>query len=348
MTNAALDEFNFEYAKSISEQANQYMELHQVAPSPKNFAVWFSYARGDLPELKRTIDVLVAGRKPFDSWTNRELYRTYIALASDATIVGDLPERFRSVMVDADRYVTDAIADNHTQLQAIDMMVNQASIGIDPKQLVMRLMDELRGAAKRASQLEVNLSETSRELDILRESLNQAEQRANTDTLTGLANRGAFEEFLRAAQIQAMERGLALSLLMIDIDHFKRFNDDYGHGVGDQVLRLIAASLRDRLRENDLAARYGGEELVGVLPGANLAVSKAVGERIRRAIAECRLTRRSTGEVLPRVTVSIGIAQFRLGESATQFIERCDKALYLAKRAGRNRVISEACIEGGL
>lgn len=348
MTNVALDELDLEYAKSISDRAIQYMDLHQVARSPRNFAVWFSYARGDVPELKRTIDVLVAGKKRFDSRTSRELYRTYIASTSDATIVGNLPERFRSVMMDADRFVTDAIADNHTQLQAIDEMVDQASIGIDPKQLVMRLMDELSGAAKRATQLEANLSETSQELDTIRESLNQAEQRANTDAVTGLANRGAFEEFLRSAQIQAMEGGLPLSLLMIDIDHFKRFNDDYGHGVGDQVLRLIATSFRDRLRENDLAARYGGEELVGVLPGATLAVCEAVGERIRRAIEECRLTRRSTGEALPGVTVSIGIAQFRLGESATQFVERCDKALYLAKRTGRNRVMSEACIKRSL
>lgn len=348
MSNAALDEFELEYAKSISDRANQYMDLHQVAPSPANFAVWFSYVRGDVPELKRTIDVLVAGKKRFDCRTSRELYKTYIASTSDAKVVGDLPERLRSVMMDAGRFVTGAIADNRTQLQAIDEMVDQAGIGIDPKQLVKRLMDELSGAAKRASQLEVNLSETSRELDTIRESLNRAEQRANTDTLTGLANRGAFEEFLRSAQIQAMEGGLPLSLLMIDIDHFKRFNDDFGHGVGDQVLRLIATSLRDRLRENDLAARYGGEELVGVLPGAALAVCEAVGERIRHAIGECRLTRRSTGEALPGVTVSIGVAQFRLGESATQFIERCDKALYLAKRTGRNCVISEACIEGSL
>lgn len=133
---------------------------------------------------------------------------------------------------------------------------------------------------------------------------------------------------------------------MIDIDHFKRFNDDFGHGVGDQVLRLIATTLRDRLRENDLPARYGGEELIAVLPGATLAVCEAVGERIRRSIAECRLTRRSTGETLPGVTVSIGIAQFRFGESITQLIERCDEALYLAKRTGRNRIVTELRVEG--
>ncbi|MEA2830450.1 MAG: diguanylate cyclase, partial [Bradyrhizobium sp.] len=167
------------------------------------------------------------------------------------------------------------------------------------------------------------------------------EERAKTDTLTGLPNRRALDEFFRAAQIAAMEKGGALSVLLIDIDHFKTFNDNFGHGVGDQVLRLMAKVLRERVREIDLPARYGGEELIAVLPGAELATCEAVAERIRRAVSECRITRRSTGEDLPGVTVSIGVGQFQLGESMTDLIERCDRALYLAKRTGRNRVVTE-------
>ncbi len=346
MTDAAPDEIDLDYARAIADRANRYMDLYAIAPTPENFSIWFSYSRGDVPELKRTIDVLIAGKKRFDAMTSRELHKTYIASGFTAEIAGDLPEQFKSVMTDASQYVSDAIADNQTQMLAMDEMADQASSGIDPKHLVKRLMGELNNAATRSSQLQSNLSETSRELDAIRESLNHAEQRANTDTLTGLPNRRAFDECLRIAQIEAMEGGLPLGLLMIDIDHFKRFNDNFGHGVGDQVLRLIATTLRDRLRENDLPARYGGEELIAVLPGATLAVCEAVGERIRRSIAECRLTRRSTGETLPGVTVSIGIAQFRFGESITQLIERCDEALYLAKRTGRNRIVTELRVEG--
>jgi diguanylate cyclase len=138
-----------------------------------------------------------------------------------------------------------------------------------------------------------------------------------------------------------MEKGEPLSVLLIDIDHFKTFNDNFGHGVGDQVLRLMASVLRDRVRENDLPARYGGEELIAVLPGANLATCVAVAERIRRSISECRITRRSTAEILPSITVSIGVGQFQLGESMADLIERCDRALYLAKSGGRNRVAAE-------
>ena len=104
----------------------------------------------------------------------------------------------------------------------------------------------------------------------------------------------------------------------------------------------MAKVLRERVREIDLPARYGGEELIAVLPGADLATCAVVAERIRRALAECKITRRSTGEALPGITVSIGVAQFQLGESMADLIERCDRALYLAKRSGRNRVVTES------
>ena len=146
---------------------------------------------------------------------------------------------------------------------------------------------------------------------------------------------------LRLSQIAAMEKDEALSVFLIDIDHFKKFNDDYGHQVGDQVLRLVAKVLQEGVREVDLAARYGGEELIAVLPGADLQSCTAVAERIRSRIAEARLTRRATGKEIGSITVSIGVAQFQGGESMADLIDRCDQALYLAKKMGRNRVATE-------
>ena len=209
-------------------------------------------------------------------------------------------------------------------------------------------LDPTRVSPRALTAMEANFVEASKELDTIRDSLNKSEERAKTDTLTGLPNRRALEEFFRAAQMAAMESGEPLSVLLIDIDHFKKFNDNFGHGVGDQVLRLMASVLRERVRENDLPARYGGEELIAVLPGAELATCEVVAERIRRAISEARITRRSTGELLPTITVSIGVGQFRMGESMAELIERCDRALYRAKGAGRNRVVTEIEVDGEL
>src|SRR6202041_1891190 len=186
-------------------------------------------------------------------------------------------------MAEAQRFVTQAIADNHPQIRAIGDVAERAESGIDPRPLVECLVDELTKAAARASKLEVNLGETSRELDIIRESLNKAERQANTDTLTGLPNRRALDEFLRASQTAAMETGEPLSVLLIDIDRFKRFNDNFGHGVGDQVLRLMAKALRDGVREKNLPARYGGGEMIAGLPRADLAACETLPERLRRS-----------------------------------------------------------------
>jgi len=142
-----------------------------------------------------------------------------------------------------------------------------------------------------------------------------------------------------------MEAGTPLSILMIDIDHFKAFNDTYGHQVGDQVLRLVGKVLQESVRECDLAARYGGEELMAILPGASLEACEEVAERVRSRVSDARLTRRATGEEISSVTISIGVAQFRMGETADGMIERGDKALYQAKRMGRNCTVKELAEE---
>jgi diguanylate cyclase len=249
-------------------------------------------------------------------------------------------------MSSAKQFLNTAIADNRTQMAAINDVSERSEAGVDPKLLIESLMSELAKAATRATKLEVGFMEQSRELDTIRDSLIKSEERAKTDTLTGLPNRRALEEFFRTAQIAAMEQGDAVSALLIDIDHFKRFNDEFGHGVGDQVLRLMAKVLREQVREIDLPSRYGGEELIVVMPSADLAACAAIAERIRRSIAECKMTRRSTGEALPGITVSIGVAQFQGGESMADLIDRCDQALYLAKKMGRNRVVTETELEG--
>jgi diguanylate cyclase len=122
-------------------------------------------------------------------------------------------------------------------------------------------------------------------------------------------------------------------------------NDIYGHLIGDQVLRLVARVLKDSVRDSDLVARYGGEELFAVMPGITLAACKEVAERVRRRISDAKLKKRTTGEEIGSVAVSIGIAQFRLAESADALIERCDRGLYQAKSAGRNRTVTESEIE---
>jgi diguanylate cyclase len=341
MTGEPIGDMDVEYARTVADRALRAMSEHAVPATPHNFSVWFNYVMGASPALRKTIDILIAGKRKFDASINRELYVTYIDAQSDPTAAANFPDRLRGVIAGAKKFVATAISDSRTQIETLGEVSSQFEATCDPRPIIETLVNELTSAIARASTLEANFNETSQELDKIRDSLKVAEQRSNTDALTGLANRHGLEEFLRSAQIASMEMGDPLSILMIDIDHFKKFNDSHGHQVGDQVLKLVAKVLQDSVRDVDLAARYGGEELIAVLPGADVSRCADAAERIRRRIAEARLTRRSTGRELGNVTVSIGVAQFRLAEAAEAMIERCDRALYQAKRAGRNRVVTE-------
>ena len=125
---------------------------------------------------------------------------------------------------------------------------------------------------------------------------------------------------------------------MMDIDHFKTFNDSFGHQVGDQVLRLVAKCLIDGIKGKDVAARYGGEEFIIILPETELASAVAVGNSLRKTVANKDVINRNTGERLARITMSVGVAQFSGEEGVDELIGRADAALYTAKHNGRNQV----------
>ena len=346
MAGELIGDMDVEYATTVADRAIRSMSQQSVPATPSNFSVWFDYAMGTSPGLRKTIDILIGNKRKFDPSINHELYVTYVNPQFGPGATGDFPERLRGVIAGAKQFLTTAITDNRTQIEALGEVSSQFQATSDPRPIIEKLVAELSKATTRASALETNFLATSRELNKIRDSLKVAERRSNTDALTGLANRRSLDEFLRSAQIAAMEKGEALGILMIDIDHFKKFNDTYGHQVGDQVLRLVAKVLQDNVRDVDLAARYGGEELIAVLPGTDLVACAVTAERIRGRISEARLTRRTTGQEIASVTVSIGVSQFRLAESAEAMIERCDRGLYQAKRLGRNRTVTENELDG--
>jgi diguanylate cyclase len=159
-----------------------------------------------------------------------------------------------------------------------------------------------------------------------------------TDALTNIANRKAFDEALTRDCHDAEAGGQPLTLAVVDIDHFKKFNDTWGHQTGDQVLRYVASVLARFCKAPRLAARYGGEEFAMIFPGEQAAQVAAGLEAVRAEIGSRSLKRRSTNEDLGAVTVSMGVAERQRGETTAALIERADGALYASKHAGRNLV----------
>ena len=161
-----------------------------------------------------------------------------------------------------------------------------------------------------------------------------------TDPLTHIANRKAFDEAMEAGR-KAADAGDDVCLLMCDIDHFKKFNDSWGHQTGDQVLRLVASCMAENVKGRDTAARYGGEEFAVLLRGTTLQSATMVADQIRSTVETKKLVKKSTGDVLGTITISIGVAKFAPGETAETVIRRADACLYGAKHSGRNLVINQ-------
>jgi diguanylate cyclase len=189
--------------------------------------------------------------------------------------------------------------------------------------------------------LEERLLLSKSEISNLQQSLEAIRAESLTDPLTGLGNRKYFDRMIEQAVQSALTQNEPLSLLMFDIDHFKSFNDSYGHLTGDQVLRLVAMSLKQTIKGQDITARYGGEEFAVVLPSTGLRQALTVADHIRRAVMAKELKKKSTGEILGRVTISVGVSMLKQGDDTDSLIERADACLYAAKRNGRNRVICE-------
>ena len=204
------------------------------------------------------------------------------------------------------------------------------------------LTTETVRAVERSRALEQQLAASTARIAKLRRALADVKHEATTDVLTGIANRKAFDCRLRRALATAKaDPAVPMSLLLLDVDHFKRFNDTYGHRTGDLVLRLVGRLLSDNVKGRDTVARYGGEEFAILLAGADRGAGTVVGRQICTALAGKRLVNKPGQSTAGQVTISVGVAQYRPGETAATLIERADHALYLAKDLGRNRVCTE-------
>lgn len=220
-----------------------------------------------------------------------------------------------------------------------DLQGEQGAVTVE--KLVRDIMVETHAMRDRTQQLEAELQASASAIDELQSSLNQVREEASTDPLTKIANRLKFDRTMTHEMSRAHDREKPLCLVMCDVDKFKNFNDTFGHQMGDQVLRMVGATLGENTKGRDLAARYGGEEFSLILPETELEDAVQLANTIRVAISGKRLIRKKTGVEISRVTVSFGAAIFRPGESAAELIERADEALYHAKESGRNQVCSE-------
>ncbi|MCG8357821.1 MAG: GGDEF domain-containing protein [Kiloniellales bacterium] len=328
-------------SEAFGTAALKAMKQLEIPANPQNYAVWFTYESGSDPELKRTLDGWIEQKLPFTQERCEEAYQRFFQQNASLPDLGEVSQGISQAIESALSDIGEA--EKNASQYGLKLVKFSGSVAAadgceDIKSLVTAVAGETRRMEERNRALEQRLRRSSEHIVDLNQKLADVTKEAMTDSLTGLANRKCFDLELRRATRSFDETGQALCLMFLDIDHFKKFNDTHGHQVGDLVLKLVASFLRNAAGSRDTPARYGGEEFAIVMPKAKLPEALRGADVLRRAISSKNITRKSTGEQLGRVTVSIGIAEHRSGDSPEELVERADLALYAAKNKGRNCV----------
>ncbi len=335
-----MDESAFDYAK----RALPLMARHGVKPNPKNYAVWYVYVAGGNAQLSHEIDTILAERIVFSTDINEYLYTKFIA-GSDNQIVSQTTAGAHRLLAEILTAINSFSGETESYQQNLAEHIShipEMADNAELREMAAKIVISVANMRDSGDNLSEHLRESRREINQLRENLAKVTVESEHDFLTGVYNRKALDARLEEALKVAQEEQSALCVLMIDIDHFKVFNDTHGHLIGDEVLKIVAKSLTDNVKGQDVVARYGGEEFAVLLPGTPLGGGMIVAEAIRKTIAMRELKRRDSDVTYGQITVSIGVALYRAGEDTIPtFLKRADDALYRSKKSGRNCVTQE-------
>ncbi|MES2728914.1 MAG: diguanylate cyclase [Pseudomonadota bacterium] len=325
---------------SIAQQAWDRILKDRLTPLPEMFALWYAYAGKTNSDIVKNIDRLQV-QGPLTDEQCLELHHRFLSDARQTERIlhaGDqvslairgLTEKVETV---------NAVSQDFTESLSVAQKKLGNAEGKDAVQAVVTLLNnETKTLIDKNQSLAADMRVVMNQIVVLQDELDAARREALTDNLTGLANRKSFDLEIDRQITDARNKKQPLSLLMLDIDHFKRFNDSFGHQVGDQVLRLVARTLKEGVKGRDFAARYGGEEFTIILPNTSLLAAAGLANQLIKAIAVKDIVNRTSGESLGRITMSIGVSELGPAETGDSLITRADAALYTAKHSGRNQM----------
>jgi diguanylate cyclase len=338
------DTHDFERTIAIGERSFGYLKQYRTPAIPRNYEIFYIHSAGYNQELSQAIRKAVAANARLTEEDAERIYRTYVQPKQYSQQVGEVSGHVSEEIKEIIGTIASATQRTGIFGDSLEGIKDQLGMVKTPGQLkvvVRKLVASTNEMADYNRDLEMRLAESKRQIEDLHQTLETIRAESLTDQLTGLNNRKRFDQILEMEMIEAEGSNEPLCLLLLDIDHFKTFNDIYGHQTGDQVLRLVAHTLKTNVKGRDHAARYGGEEFAILLPKTNLKAGITVGDHIRQAIHGKELIKKSTGESLGHITMSVGAAAYRKGETAESLVHRADACLYAAKNAGRNNIRCE-------
>ncbi len=323
---------NYPVAIALSEQTLTILEQYQVPPTPINFSVIYHYLSNKHPEMTSYIDEHISWHGSLDAVFIESVFLTYFSNINqfEESLLLPFELALSSTIDKLERQVSNEVAITENFKKMDRVLANSANDhALQP--LIKLINTTLVSSQHQRNQLTKELAKTYKEVSVLKTQLKTSQEQAIRDSLTGLYNRRGCDE-----KLKQLDDDLEHCSLAIDIDHFKKINDNFGHTVGDQVIKCVASTISQHLGVNDFAARYGGEEFMVVIANKTINEAKAVAEKIRVAISQLRLKHKKSNSYLPTISISIGIAQYQQTLGWKSVFEHADSALYRAKDAGRN------------
>ncbi len=331
---------------NLLKEAIPKMSQLQIPLTPENYHTWYEYTNGGSLELNKSINELLENGSAFTSEVNKELYKKHINQSQEGVLkvfqqdvqelVTKLFEKING-MTKTTQNFSNSLEKYNDVLQADPDLETMTS-------LIANLIDDTGSVLDSNHAMESMMVHMNEEVESLRDNLQTLHTKAFTDQLTAIPNRRAFDKRIDELFTSYQNEAQGFSLLLIDIDYFKQFNDTHGHDVGDKVLKYVASVMKGGIKGDDMLARYGGEEFVVLLPDTDYDAAISVGNYLRKKISSSKLVDKDSNnqsKSLGYVTVSIGVAANNAQDDIDSIVKRADKALYLAKNKGRNKVIGE-------
>lgn len=330
-------------AVSLLKQILPEMQKRKIPTTPENYAVWYEYINGENKLLNEAIKDLDEAKATFSVDVHRDLYVKYIASAREAA-VNKLSETVKEIIYEFLSKIDNeeaGLSHYAETLSALSEDADKMSDISDIRSLISQLLEETKKREEATLSMQSSLESMASEMKKLRAEVARLNSEATTDALTKVNNRRAFDMEIETLVSSCKTESKLMSLLMIDIDHFKAFNDRFGHTIGDKVLRFVATLIKKNVKGNDSVSRFGGEEFAVLLPETDYAGAMTVAENIRERLAKQTLSDSAEKVQLGTITASIGVANYQYDEGSEDLIRRADECMYQAKRNGRNAVVGE-------